>query len=105
MPKVFVINNATHDYNKAEKFGELINVTEGKMPIFKTDVMKEIFVDSLKSFTDNDYLLISGPAIMCIMAYQVVYEMMRSLNKATIKLLVFDAKEQEYIVRHLTIGQ
>lgn len=96
MSKVYVVNNMTHDYTKAEKFGTLVNVTEGKMPIFKTDTMLAILKERLADFTSDDYLLISGPALMCIMVATIAFSKVN-----TVKVLVFDAKEQGYIVRHL----
>jgi hypothetical protein len=96
MAKVFVISNMTHNYSSAEKFGKLVNVTEGKVPIFKTDTMISLLKHGLMTFSDDDYLLISGPALLCIMATTILFN---KLGK--IKLLVFDAKEQDYIVRHL----
>lgn len=111
MSKVFIINNMTHDYTSAEKYGELVNVTEGKMPIFKTDTMRKILQDKLVDFTSEDYLLISGPTLMCIMAYQVALDILESRRVLLgegdcewlhLKTLVFDAKEQGYIVRHLS---
>lgn len=96
MSKVYVINDMNHSYSKAERFGEVVPVTEGKMPIFKTDTMLTILKESLKNYKSDDYLLISGPAIMCIMATSIVFKRFEN-----IKLLVFDAKEQDYVVRHL----
>lgn len=89
----------THNYTSAEKFGQLVNVTEGKMPIFKTDTMLSILKEGMKDFSSDDYLLLSGPALMCVMATGIAF------NKVSkVKLLVFDAKKQDYIVRHLDQG-
>ena len=58
--------------------------------------MKSILEEGLADFTEDDYLLVSGPAILCIMASTVLF------NKFdTVKFLVFDAKQQDYVVRHL----
>lgn len=99
MSKVFIINNMTHNYSKAEKFGELVDITNGKMPIFKTDVMSGILKDGLEDFSNDDYLLISGPALLCIMAAQAAF-----VKFDEVKFLIFDAKIQDYVVRHLHRG-
>ncbi len=99
MPKVFVVNNMMHDYSAAAKYGELINVTEGKVPIFKTDTMISILKDKLADFTEDDYLLISGPVLISIIAVPMLFKKVSML-----KLLVFDAKKQEYVVRHINHG-
>ena len=96
MSKVYIINNMNHDYSKAAKYGTLVNVTEGKVPLFKTSIMKNIMKENLASFTEEDYLLVSGPAFICIMASN---ELFSRFN--TIKFLIFDAKQQDYVVRHL----
>lgn len=96
MAKVYVANNTNHDYSKAEQYGQLVDVTNGKAPIFKTSLMKSILEDGLADFTEDDYLLVSGPAILCIMASTVLFS-----KFDTVKFLVFDAKQQDYVVRHL----
>ena len=96
MAKVFILNNTNHDYSKAERYGRLVDVTKGKVPIFKTSTVRAMLEEGLVDFTEDDYLLLAGPAILCIMAAIVLY------NKFdTVKFLVFDAKQQNYVVRHL----
>jgi len=96
MTKVYVVNNANHNYSKAEQYGELVYITKGKLPIFKTGTVRAMLEKGLVKFTKDDYLLISGPAIVNIMAATLLF------NKFdTVKFLVFDAKQQDYVVRHL----
>ncbi len=96
MAKVYVVNNTNYDYSKAEQYGELVYVTKGKLPIFKTNTVRAMLEKGLVKFTKDDYLLISGPAIVNIMAATILY------NKFdTVKFLIFDAKQQDYVVRHL----
>jgi len=96
MAKVYIVNSANHDYSKAEQYGELVYVTKGKLPIFKTSTVRTMLEKGLVKFTKDDYLLISGPAIVSVMAATILY------NKFdTVKFLVFDAKQQDYVVRHL----
>lgn len=99
MPKVYVINNMNHSFHKAAKYGTIHYVTKGKVPIFKTDVVKNMLRKGLESFNiKEDYLLLSGPSILCILATWIVMN-----GKDPVKVLVFDAKEQNYVVRHLTL--
>lgn len=99
MPKVFVINDMNHNFEKAARFGELKYATTGKVPIFKTDVAKRMLSEGLGEFNINeDYLLVSGPPILCMLASLIVLN-----GDKPIKTLVFDAKEQDYVVRHLAI--
>jgi len=96
MAKVYVVNNTNHDYSKAEQYGELVYITKGKLPIFKTNTVRAMLEKGLVKFTKDDYLLISGPAIVSVMAATILYN-----NFDTVKFLVFDAKQQDYVVRHL----
>ena len=97
MAKVYVVNNTNHDYSKAKQYGELVYITKGKLPIFKTNTVRAMLEKGLVKFTKDDYLLISGPAIVNIMAATILY------NKFdTVKFLIFDAKQQDYVVRHLS---
>lgn len=98
-PRVFIINGMNHSFTQAEKHGDVKFVTEGKVPIFKTDVVKGMLLEGLKDFRiETDFLLVSGPSILCIMASLIV-----SKQGSPIKMLVFDAKEQDYVVRHISI--
>jgi hypothetical protein len=100
MPKVFVINDMNHSFDKASRFGTLKYVTTGKVPIFKTDIAKTMLREGLEGFNiREDYLLVSGPAILCIIASLIVVEN----TTKPLQTLVFDAKEQDYVVRHLSI--
>ena len=96
MAKVYVVNNTNHDYSKAEQYGELVYITKGKLPIFKTNTVRAMLEKGLVKFTKDDYLLISGPAIVSVMAATILYN-----NFDSVKFLVFDAYLQDYVVRHL----
>ncbi len=96
MAKVYVVNYTNHDYSKAKQYGELVYITKGKLSIFKTNTVRAMLEKGLVKFTKDDYLLISGPAIVNVMAAIILYN---KLN--TVKFLVFDAKQQDYVVRHL----
>lgn len=98
MSKVYVVNDMNHSFDKAERFGKIIFATEGKVPIFKTDVVKNMLAESLKDFDiENDFLLLSGPTLLCIIATRILHTC-----DAPLKTIVFDAKEQDYVVRHLS---
>lgn len=96
MARVFIVNNAMHDYDGASKYGHIQYVTEGKVAIFKTDMITNLLRSGLADFKAEDYILVSGPAWLCMIATMIVF---KNLNE--VKFLVFDAKERAYIVRHL----
>lgn len=98
MAKVFVVNHTPHDYSTAASFGELVFITDGNVPIFKTDLVYEILTEGLKDFSDEDYILFAGPTILCVIASTIVFR-----THPTAKFLVFDAKKQGYCLRHLSV--
>lgn len=105
MPKVFVINDMNHDFTKASKYGDLVTVTSGRVPVFKTDAVMNELKAALAEFSNDDYLLVSGPAIVCMMCMMVIdgFWKHRYSIDMPLKTLVFDAKNQEYVVRHLSL--
>lgn len=96
---VYVVNNDLHDFSVAASYGKCVDVTHGKQPIFKTDVIKEKLKEGLKYFEKKDFLLISGPVILNMMALDCLRQM--GFGPSTVKCLVFDAKQQNYVVRHI----
>ena len=96
MPKVFIVNNMEHDYSKAKHYGTLVDATKGRVPIFRTNSVRNMLEECLKDFTEDDYLLLSGPSILCVIASTILFN-----RHDTVKFLVFDAKQQDYVVRHI----
>lgn len=101
MAKVYVLNNRHHSFENASNFGELVFVTEGVVPVFKTDYVGKLLSDKLKYFNvDEDYLLPTGPTILGMMATTMLS---KGNEVKFLKILIFDAKAQSYVVRHLPI--
>lgn len=73
MPKVFVANNAGHNYSKAEEFGELIYLTQGAVNIHKeVDRLTEKLTNLIKvADKESDFLLLSGNNLLCILAFDI----------------------------------
>lgn len=92
MPKVFIVNQAGHDFDKAKKFGELVYVTTGNINVFRPDRTFFSIKESLSKFTKDDYLLLSGNTFGNVLAALAAVE---NINK--INLLVYDAKNLDYL--------
>ncbi|MNU34845.1 hypothetical protein D3C71_234300 [compost metagenome] len=98
MPKVYVVNNRHHDFSSAEKYGQLVYLTEGIIPVFKTATLMDELKEKLVDFDHkNDVLLISGPSIANMLAAIILSR--KSTHKITV--LIYDAKEQKYVARTL----
>lgn len=94
MPKVYVINDSGHDYAEAEKFGELVYLTEGKVASYATTQHYRVFVEKMKDATPNDYILVTSLASMNAIAGWIMGTLGFPLN-----LLLF--KDNTYVVRRL----
>lgn len=60
-PIVWLVNrNTGHDYSGAEKYGELVPLTEGLAHPFATDRFLALVHERLAKYGEKDYLLLSG---------------------------------------------
>jgi hypothetical protein len=87
MPRVFVTNFAGHDYSKAEKFGELNWVTRGYISFHSLDRVKYRICEEVQKSTSEDWLLLSGIPVICVVAALYWYHLHKK-----VKLLVHDKK-------------
>ena len=68
LKKVLVVNRSSHDYSKAESFGELTFMTEGSLNRFATSKMYRVFKPFIDRSEPLDYILLSGLSVMCSVA-------------------------------------
>jgi len=67
MPRVYVVNTSGHDISDAERYGELVVMTEGTVDKFNITIMLRAFNEHLAYSTSDDFILVSGPTVMnCI---------------------------------------
>ncbi len=92
MNKVYVVNSAGHDFSKAERYGELVPVVKGHVNVFRPDRSLFTITEGLANFTEDDYLLLSGNTFGNVIA---ALFLRGQLPK--IKLLVYDAKNNDYL--------
>ena len=97
-PKVFIVNQAGHDFAEAEKFGDLVSITEGNINVFRPDRSLFTIKQALAPLAENDYLLLSGNTFGNAMAAIVAAATVKILN-----ILVYDAKNQRYLHHKLDI--
>ena len=67
-PCVYVTNFAGHDYTKAEKYGEIRYVTKGYVSFHSLDRIKYRICEALQDTQDDDWLLLSGIPMICVVA-------------------------------------
>lgn len=97
-PKVFIPNKGFHDYQRAERFGELVYITEGSLNRFEINQIARQCADALRDATAGDYLLISSlPAISAIASA------MFAVRFGRLNLLLHDGRTGEYVSRSVVI--
>ena len=99
MAKVFVVNSAGHNMDKAKEFGELHILTEGKVNIFGTDRLIQEMKVKLAEMTAEDYILLSGSILLnCLVSMIVMGRFKR------ITLLLYDFGSKSYVKREIEEG-
>lgn len=93
MKKVFVVNRSSHNFQKAEKFGKLFFMSEGRMNRFSTNDMIRRFKEALNDSSEKDYLLLCSLNVMNAIACAVFAH-----KHGTLNLLLY--KDGKYIERN-----
>lgn len=92
--KVFVANRGYHNYSAAERYGVLVPVTEYKVNIKSTDTLIGQIHEVLSHASSDDYLLVSGPAIVNVLCVGAWLARFGSVN-----LIFYDTLDGDYISR------
>lgn len=85
--RVFVTNFAGHDYTAAEQYGEIVPITKGYISFHSLDRVKYRVCEALEETTEEDWLLLSGIPVICVLAATYWY-----FKHKKIKMLVHDKK-------------
>jgi len=94
--KVYVTNRGGHSYDAAEKYGELVYVTEGTLNRFATSTLYRAFVDGMVDSHEDDYILITSMSIVNAIGAAVFAHKHGKLN-------LLQYASGEYILRELDI--
>ena len=96
MSKVYIVNKSTHDFSKAEEFGQLIFCTEGRMNRFSTNDMCRKFTDAMRNSKKDDYILLCSLNVMNAIACSIFAN-----EHGTLNLLLY--KNGDYIERNMVL--
>lgn len=101
MKRVYIVNNNQHSYAEPiSKLGDVnpepIAITTGSQNIFMTDQLLDIMRLKVKDFKQTDYLLLSGSAILNILATNAVLELYPYVD-----VLLYHIKKNIYIPRRI----
>ena len=96
--KVYVTNRGWHDYTSAERYGQLITLTEARIDYRHTDRVRAQIVEGLRDFDPElDYVLISG---MPALAFEVAAHLTKRFGK--VRYLYWEPLMNDYLPRDTT---
>ena len=103
MPKVYIINKGGHNHHDAERFGELVFLSQGTVNRYAVSQMYRQFVEQLKDSSEDDYILQTGLSVMASVACSIFARIHGRLN-----LLLFktqSGEEGRYVERTIMIDE
>lgn len=96
MRKVYIINKGGHDYTPAEKFGDLVYLSEGLLQKYNTSQMYRLSLERMRDSEPSDYIVLTSLSTFCAIACSVFAHKHGRLN-----LLLY--KDDDYVERQLVI--
>lgn len=94
--KVFIPNKGGHNYRDAERFGELIYVTEGNINRFAVSNIYRAFIDAMVDSHSNDFFVPTSMNVLNSIGAGVFVR-----KHGTLNLLLY--KDGAYTARELDI--
>lgn len=91
MRKVYVTNYAGHDYTQLEKFGKIVPITTGYVSFDSLDRIKVQVAQGIIDSDREDYLALSGAAIIGALASLLWF-----CKHRKVKLLNYDRVSKDY---------
>jgi len=84
MPKVFILNKDERDYSDAERFGEVLFVTKGRIPNpYDITGLHKIIEQMMNMVKEDDYIVISTIPILHMIASSFIAAKYGKVNYLT----------------------
>lgn len=99
MRKVYVPNKSHHDFKKAERFGQLVYLTDGVVNRFAVNQLYRECGAAMKDATAEDYILVSSLSILNAVAASIMAHRFGCVN-----FLVFDTTKRTYEPREILLS-
>jgi hypothetical protein len=99
MKTVYVPNNKyDHDLSDTKRFGEVVILTEDKVP-FNIPELRQMIKQKMSEASEDDFLLLLGSPLMSSLCFAYLL-----LKNGRVNLLVFNAKSRVYEVKTVMEG-
>jgi hypothetical protein len=96
MNKVYVVNRSSHDFSEANKYGEIVFLSEGPMNRYATNNMTREFKEHMKDSGPEDYIVPCSLNVMNSIACAIF-----AYKHGRLNLLLF--KERTYLERNIVL--
>ena len=99
---VWIPNDSTHDFSSAERYGNLVYLTRGRVNRFSTSKLYREFVHLMKESTEHDYLVLTGLTMLNVLAASIL-----AIKHKRINLLIFKSVGVKggYLERTIKFGE
>jgi hypothetical protein len=102
--RVYLVNKGCHDYSQAERFGELVALSDYSMDRFDLSKIWRKYEPILRESEPGDYILPSGLTVMTVVACSIFVSIHGRLN-----LLLFKGQKGKkggaYVEETLILGE
>lgn len=96
--RVFMTNMGYHDYSRAERWGEFVPLTQGRVDLVHTDRLEGEIQSVLATYeADLDYLMLGGAPIVIALCVGYLFR-----RDGFVDVLYWDAMFGDYRYRKLT---
>jgi hypothetical protein len=101
MAKVFITNRGYHDYSDAERFGDIIFMSNNPsgMNQLQTGSMVRVFKPYIDTSSPEDYLVVGSFTVMMLVAASLFAKKHGRLN-----LLIYNSQRNKYDVRRVMLN-
>ena len=96
MPKVYIVTRGHHDFSKAERYGELVFMTEGLISVKQIGVMIRTILEHLRDSTPEDYVMIYGPTMMVSLLCSIFV-----LRHSVLNILIYNQETERYMLHRV----
>lgn len=105
MPKVYISNRGGHNHSEAEKFGELIYLTEGLVSRYAITRMYREAAYALCESKPEDYILVSGLSAFVGIVAAIFGMMHRRINYLIYKPSSQPGERSKYLERVIFLDE
>ena len=99
--RVYVVNKSAHDFSAAEKYGELVFLTEGRQRHYDVNNKVAVMAEILNDSNPEDYLVFTSLNTLCAIAAALF----ALRHGGRLNILLYMPRTGTYAARELRLDQ